>query len=300
MIEAKRLTLAALPLRIRNSLSSRLETRRWKSHEARKEKHLREFRETPAGPIFIFGCQRSGTTHVERLFRADPRSRVFGEFSALSVTPDHTVWQGRAAMQHILAEQPGAYWVIRSLLASHSIVDILNDWPESTAIWIFRDANSVVDSMIRKWQGDFRIVSERVETDLSGQWALRGQWDEIEAEAKALAPEAEGEAHWRNLYALFWLARNQLVVDLDLPGHPRVLLSDYADFTRAPDRWLSVLLGRAGLSASAASYPLETRPAARDTSHKPRFSPEIQARCDALYTVLCDAARSDRDLVGGT
>lgn len=275
--------MSGLFTRVRRSLGSRLQTSRWKAHEARKRRQLNKHSGAPKGPIFIFGCQRSGTTHVERLFRADPRSSVFGEFSPLSITPEHTAWSGHAAMRETLAHHPGAYWVIRSLFASHEAREILEAWPAGVAFWIFRDPNSVVDSMIRKWRGDFRLISERVETDVDGQWALRELWDQIEFEAKELCNENEAEALWRDTYALYWAARNRLVFDLDLASHPRFLFADYANFTHGPEDWLQALRKRIGVSEPSTSFPIETRSARRAERQKPQFSPAIQNKCDALY-----------------
>ncbi len=278
--------LTGLPARIANSARSRFRSRRWKSFEWLKERRLNRHRAPAKGPIFVFGCQRSGTTHIENLFRADMRARVFGEFSALSISPRHTRWAGFDTMRDVLAENPGKYWVIRSLLASDLALDALDAWPEATAIWVFRDANSVVDSMLRKWQGGFRAISERVESDFEGDWALRPLWDRIEDEARELAPEAAPQDRLRDTYALFWYHRNRLVFDLDLATNPRVLLSDYLDFTAAPQANLAILRDRIGVAAPGWTYPLETRPASADTSAKPRFSPAVQAKCDALYREL--------------
>lgn len=288
------MSIKSLPLRIRASIASRLETRRWNLHENRKRQRLNSYAGTAVGPIFIFGCQRSGTTHVERLFRADPRSRVFGEFSELSITSKHTVWHEQDDMKRILAEHPGEYWVVRSLLASHDTVKILNEWPDSTALWIYRDANSVVDSMVRKWQGDFREISECVETDQSEYWALRELWEKIEAQAAELAPHTQGEARWRDVYALYWYARNALILDLNLVAHPRVLVTDYIEYTHDPDACLKLLWNRIGVVPPKKCYPLTTRPAGHDSSHKPRFSPLIQDRCDALYAQLRKATHADQ------
>jgi hypothetical protein len=152
--------------------------------------------------------------------------------------------------------------------------------------------------MIRKWQGSFRAISERVESDQLGHWALRPLWDEVEAEAKALAPAARGEEHWRDVYALFWAARNKLVFEHNLAQNPRVLLSDYEDFTRDPEKYLSVLWERVGTSAPKNRYMLETRGSPKSNQHKARFSPAVQKKCDSIYERLRIAAQADLILMG--
>jgi hypothetical protein len=284
-----------LPRRIANSVSSRYETRRWKAFERRKLHRLEAFSGQPKGPIFVFGCQRSGTTHIERLFRADPRSRVFGEFSELSTTPSHTVWMDLPSMQAVLDDMRGEYWVIRSLLASHHARDVLEAWPDGVALWAYRDANDVVASMMNKWPGNFRAISQGVETDEEGRWELRELWDRIEVEAAELG--ATGQARTRDEYGLFWYYRNLLALDLDLANHPRVLMTDYRDFTRAPDAWLERILEMAGVEAASKRYPLETRAASARSSAKPRFSPPLQERCDRLMNDLKVAGQGSRDRV---
>ena len=283
----------------RRSLSARYATYRWRGFEAVKPVVQRRFPAPPAGTVFIFGCQRSGTTHLERLFRADPRSVVHGEFSDLSVTPDKTLWQPFDDMAKRIAQDHARYVVIRSLLASHRILDTLDAWPDASAFWVFRDANSVVDSMMRKWGGDFFEISKRVESAADGSWDLADLWSKIQHEARTLAPAAEGLDYWRNVYALFWCERNSLALDFNLAAHPRVIMADYADVTQRPSAYLDHALALAGVEPVGWRYPLETRKAShRSHRSKPAFAAPIQERCDALYDSLRAAAAPLRDRLG--
>ena len=147
------------------SLKYRARAQAWRIFEAAKPAAQALNRAERRASIFVFGCQRSGTTHLEHLFRSDPRSTVYGEFSALSTAPDKTVWRPLPEVAAALGSSSGTYTVARSLLFSHRAKEALDAVSPSGAVWMFRDAESVVDSMVRKWGADFRAISERVETD---------------------------------------------------------------------------------------------------------------------------------------
>lgn len=278
-------------------MAARYRTYSWKAYEGLKP-WLNKVRYSapPMATVFIFGCQRSGTTHLERLFRADPRSVVYGEYSALSVTPDRTIWMPADLMRDRLAKDAARYTVVRSLLASHLARDVLCDWPAASAFWVFRDVNSVVDSMVRKWNGDFFDISKRVETTPDGRWDLAKLWQLIFQEAQMLAPDADPQTRIRDVYALFWFYRNQLVFDLDLPALPQVVMADYADITAQPEAYLNHGLALAGVDPVIRRYRLETRRTGT-AGHKPRVSPHIQDRCDALYEALRIAAKPTRQKI---
>jgi len=277
-VEAARWT----PARIRRSLAARGRTVLWNRYERLKPFALGLTGARPAGHVFVFGCQRSGTTHVERLFRADPRSAVFGEFSALSVDTGGTAWRPLVDIGRELKRQRAAYTVARSLLASHRAVEILDGVTPSVGLFMFRDVQGVVDSMVRKWGSGFRALSERVEKGADGGWELHDLWERIEAEA-----EAEGtgdpQQRTRDTYALYWHARNALVLDEKM--HGRLLLVDYADMAGAPDVLRDRVLRPLGLKAPRIAFPLATR-GPGGTRRSVRLSPSIRARCDALYEHL--------------
>lgn len=278
LIEGSRWT----PQRIRRSLAARGRTLMWNRFERSKPVVLGLAGARPVGHVFVFGCQRSGTTHVERLFRADPRSAVFGEFSALSVDDDRTAWRALHEVARDLKCQRATYTVARSLLASHRAVEILDAVTPSVGLFLFRDVDGVVNSMVRKWGDGFRALSERVETGADGVWDLRDLWERIEGEADA-AGNGDPDQRTRDSYALYWYARNALVLDEDVRG--RLLLVDYADMAAAPAALVERALAPLGLDPPRVAFPLATREPSGTRRSVP-LSPSIRARCDRLYAHL--------------
>lgn len=273
----------ALLARARASLATRATSHAWRAYERAKPILNGVAGARAHGHVFILGCQRSGTTLLERLYRADPRSAVFGEFSELSWAPDHTAWRPLPEVVRHLSERAATYTVSRSLLASHRAREILDATPNSVAIWLYRPPDPVVRSMLRKWGGEFRAISERVETRADGVWELRALWERLEREAGRPA----------DLYRLYWLSRNRAYFDQRLERDGRVLLVDYDSLCRAPGKTVSAALGRIGLTPPRIAFPVPARAPAPAGARFATPSDDIDARCAALLARLDAAARGD-------
>lgn len=275
--------------RVEASARARARSRAWAIFEAAKPAVQAMRRQGPAAHVFIFGCQRSGTTHLERLFRSDPRSTVYGEFSALSVAPDRTAWRPLGEVAQALRSSRGAYTVARSLLGSDLARAALDSVSPSAAVWMFRDPDGVVASMIRKWGPDFRAISQRVETGRDGAWSLRPLWDEIEAAAGELSEPGSGQ--WlRDVYGLFWLRRNRLAFDAGLVADPRVRVVDYAELVARPQAVVAGILAQAGIAAPRLAFPQATSTASLRPGRHVGLSAPVAAECARLLGELKRAA----------
>ncbi|MEL6828559.1 MAG: hypothetical protein AAFO63_00335 [Pseudomonadota bacterium] len=273
--------------RIRASLSYRVAKHSFRIFESGKNTFHRVAGTTPAGTLLIFGCQRSGTTHLERLLRADPRTVVFGEFSALSFDKGKTVWRPLPEVAASLTTAEGKLVVARSLLASHQAQAALSTMPGSRAVWMFREAKPVVASMMRKWGVQFERISRRVESDSSGAWELDDFWQQLHDEAGKLSTSVQGtDDYTRDLYALFWLRRNDHFFAQGLDTDPRVLLFDYQTMVSQPRALITACLQATGLHASRFIFPLNTRSGSLRADTSQGFSPKIELLCDAQYARL--------------
>lgn len=278
--------------RIRNSLEHRISAQSFQLFENGKRVLHGLTRTKPRAALFIFGCQRSGTTHLERLFRADPRSVVFGEFSDLSIARDKTVWPPPPELRARLKAARGRFAVARSLLASHRAAEILDAVEGARAVWMFRHADEVVASMMRKWGGDFEAVSRRVETDAGNHWDLEGLWQDIHASARGMsAAEPGSAARQRDIYALYWLRRNEDYFDLGLSRDSRIRPLDYRSLLDRPDACTGALMQSVGLAPPWMAFPLTTRRISPRVRHPSFLTPRIQLLCDALYGRLCSAEK---------
>lgn len=284
--DTKRLTLA----RVRASIRYRVSSRAFDIFESSKRVLHNLTGHHPSRTLFIFGAQRSGTTHLERLFRADPRTVVFGEFSSLSIEPSKTVWASPGELRQRLETSQGSIAVARSLLASHRAAEILDAIPGSRAVWMYRRADEVVASMIRKWQGDFEAISRKVETDLDGVWELEATWQSLHRETERLSCAAQdSDARYRDLYGLYWHARNSAFFEQALDVDPRIKLLSYQTLLSQPEQSLAALDAMIGTQTPRIQFPLKTTRRTPRIAEPGFFSPDVQARCDGLFQRFANA-----------
>ncbi len=278
--------------RIKNSIEYRVTSRSFQMFEGGKRVYHQLFRAHPKTTLFIFGCQRSGTTHLERLFRADPRSVVFGEFSELSIDPAKTVWPELPELGRRINAAHGDFVAARSLLASHKAAEILDAIEGARAVMMFRQADEVVASMMRKWPGDFEEISRRVETDASGHWDLEKLWLDIHACIDDLSDAEPGsDARRRDIYALYWVRRNEIYFDLGFDRDDRIRLLDYRTLLNEPDVCMAALTTSIGFAPPRLAFPLTTRRINPPVRKPGYLSDRVRLMCDALYDRLSAAEK---------
>lgn len=269
--------------RVKRSLASRLKTFRTKNRARYK---LLYQRFTGIGPpnkyIFIFGCQRSGTTLLERIFRHDYRSVVFGEFSELSIGIDRTAWKPLPEVQREFDICRASYVVARSLYESSRVSEILDFFPHSVAVWIYRDCRAVVDSMKRKWEDKFFDISRRVESNRGGEWSLQSMVDGINEEALQIVGK---KVAIDDLYALYWLKRNEIFFKQNLDCKKNVLCLGYSSLVSYPDKCVNLILQKASLGLwRDFRTDVHTRSLYREC--QANISRPIQLKCDEMLTRL--------------
>lgn len=221
---------------------------------------------------------------MERLFRADPRSVVFGEFSALSTKPGATVWRPLPEVADTLSQQHGHYTVARSLFESDRASSVIDAIPGSAAVWVYRDAPSVVRSMVAKWADGFRTVSERVETGTDGRWRLSSLWNAIEDEAAEVTGQARPSIP--DVYALYWLRRNERVLEVEPALQGRLMAVSYDRLGHEPDAVVAQALSLLDIGPPRARFPLVTTPSRRASYGEAGIASAIADRCEAMLTRL--------------
>ena len=148
--------ITQFPRRIRMSIEGRYRTFTIKQRARRKARH-QQYADlgAPSGIIIGLGCQRSGTTFFENIFRHDLDSVVYGEYSSLSIGAKRTYLRTFEEIKAIIGDENASYAVMKPLFYSDRALEFLEHFPNSIVVWMFRDCPHVVRSMKNKWQGDF-------------------------------------------------------------------------------------------------------------------------------------------------
>lgn len=246
----------------------------------------------PRSVIFVFGCQRSGTTFLERLFRDDNDSVVFGEFSELSISPDKTVLRNNASIAYLVMRSNATYAIIRNLFESDRSAELLGIFPQAHAVWVFRRVEEVVASMVVKWGDDFFDISRRVESNGDGHWRLESQLSTIKERAATL-PDGD---HTCNCYALYWLHRNQLPWKSTLAVDSRVTFIDYRQLLGSQTESLGQIFDAAGVAHPAMElHDFTPRKPRSGNRRRVNISAELLRECEDLYSRLTELAKGKKE-----
>lgn len=277
--------------KIPKSLAARKKTYQrniWATLKHFRKKYLRLG--NPAYYIWIFGCQRSGTTLLERIFRSDLDSAVFGEFSELAILPKRTVLKDLPEVGIALGSCNARYAVVRPLFESDRAAEILNHFPQSIAVWMIRDPRYVVNSMINKWGDNFFEISRSVEAGSDGKWRLERLYESIKTEAKQITG---GKESIEDIYALYWYRRNLSIYEAGLNENARILFLNYDQLVNEPKKCIDRIIKQAQGKGVWRYFYTDASPVSMSRNIILTMSPEVEKRCYRLYAELCDLNNRD-------
>lgn len=245
----------------------------------------RQLRRTPhpameKRPVFVVGCNRSGTNMVCAAIGKSPHAWAYQEsefslaFNAYYLRPD---W----ILERLIRHTPAPVVAFGSILDSQFTGDLLSRFKGARAIWVYRRYEDVANSCARKRWGDHLKDMAR--------WVAHGELDRLGSRGKRISGETVrlfGELFREDLskedYAcLYWYLRNQLYFDLNLHDDPRALIVQYEDTVLNRERGLRRILDFLGLPYDPAT--IEDIFSSSVSKHPwPGVDPAIQQVCDHL------------------
>lgn len=188
----------------------------------------------PLQLLFIFGCQRSGTTLMTEIFEKDWNACVYPEHSQLSSQDSlHKLRLNPLDnVQAILDRGKSQFTVLKPLVETQNAPHLLDFFAGSRALWLYRHYNDVSLSNMRRFgkQNGIKNLSYIAEC-VPGNWRN----EKLPSAVQALVMQHFSET--MNPYdaaALFWYVRNQFLFELGLEQDERVLLVRYSDLVSQP------------------------------------------------------------------
>jgi hypothetical protein len=137
----------------------------------------------------------------------------------------------------LLAGQRSQVVLLKPLHDSQRAAALLNAFPSSKGIWIFRHYREVILSHLNYYKGRYEALPylhDLLELN-PRSWKAEGLGEEMRTfiqENKALATTPTAA------FALFWLARNSLLFDQD---HPDLMAVNYNSLVEQPAKSLEIL-----------------------------------------------------------
>jgi hypothetical protein len=188
-----------------------------------------------SGPklVFVLGAQRSGTRLPLVVMDRCPDIITFNEGS--SAFFDRVMLRSDEEIRARLRRIPVPVVVLKPICESHRAVDLLDSFPASRVVWIYRGYRAVTRSASAKWaSGVAHLRSLAAGMDVEAAWRAGGMTQEKYAFVRDVyAPDMSLDA----ANAVFWHLRTSLFLDLKLHERADVLLVRYEDLAREPQRF---------------------------------------------------------------
>lgn len=236
----------------------------------------------PSRPLFICGAQRSGTNMLQGVLNFSIQTRVYNEDHPKAFTKYRL--RDLKDLSNLIKKAPCKWVVFKCIMDSQHTEKLLDHFPESKCIWIYRDYRDVAESAARKW-GDAQrhIIRNIAERDNSWQrWYTETLSDERRELVRTVYHPEISEL---SAGALKWFLRNKLFFDMQLEKQQdRVLLLNYNRLVTSPREEFARIS-----RFLAIAIPPETYSHVHDRSlQKP-----LDATIDPRVTSLCDQLMRD-------
>jgi len=235
-------------------------------------------------PVFIVGCNRSGTNMVCGAIGNSPLGWDYRE-SALSFAFKDYYLREDWIINGLIRRTPAPIISFGSILDSQFTDKLLSRFDGARAIWVYRHYGDVANSCARmQWGKHLKDYA---------RWVARGELERLGARGERISAETVqlfGELFHEGLSkedsaCLYWYMRNQLYFDLNLHMDPRVLLVQYEDTVLNKEKAFRRVFGFLGFpydpaiiddvfSSSVGKHP------------SPDIDPAIQEVCSALLARL--------------
>ena len=232
--------------------------------------------------LFVAGIQRSGTNMVMDMLERSRATEVFHERDARAF--ENYELRDRATVQRLVDESPARFVVFKALCECQDIRDLLNAFPRSQSLWVYRNYEDVVSSHVRKWSGMPNSIAEIAGSDTAtAGWRGRGMSASTRAFVKRCQHPDLSNA---SACALFWYFRNVLFFEQDLDADPRVKLIQYEQLATRPRDSAIALFDFVELPAERSAYGFVASRSVGDRRETLDIDPVIREACEALQTRL--------------
>lgn len=172
---------------------------------------------------------------------------------------------------------------LKPICETHRVHELLECFPRSRAVWIFRSYQDAVSSASLKWKSGREAVRRLASANPeSAGWRLGG----LSVQRLQLVRDLYSDQmtlHEAN--AVMWYLRNSLFFDLRAHEHPDVLLVRYEDFTARPVESFARMFRFIEVPLPSAVDGI-IRDAGRSTSPTLEISDVIRDLCDGLHERL--------------
>lgn len=243
-------------------------------------------------PVFLVGCQRSGTNMVMWTLEKAPEVWPYHEHI---VSPAFTHYRLRSTqtIDKLIARAPSPVVAFKPVCDSHLTDRLLDRHDGALAVWIYRRWPDVANSNVVNFGEHVRDIM---------RWIVQGDSDYLDWRGERLSPVAGDlvRQHYREdmplveAAALWWWLRNRFFFDLALADDPRVLMVRYEDLVSGDPVAFRELYEFAGC-AFEDRYLDDVFSSSIGKDGAPDVSPAVAEACDVMQRQLDETYEKLRD-----
>jgi hypothetical protein len=231
--------------------------------------------------VFVLGSQRSGTRLPLHIMDYSADIATFSE--GTSPYFDRVMLQPLDYVAAHLRRSAAPIVVLKPICETHRVHELLDRFPGSKAIWIFRHYERASLSASVKWKSGREGLRRLAAGDLAAAaWRAGGLTEQKLAQVRRLYRDdmSPFEAD-----VVMWYLRNGLYFDLGADKRSDVLLVRYEDLTSDPRRRFAEMFNFIGTPMpERAVNAIRESGGSRHTY--PDIHPEIRSLCDELHNRL--------------
>jgi len=241
--------------------------------------------------VFVVGAQRSGTRLPLEILDESPEISTFSEgtdpyFERVLLRPLEQI-------EDQVRRSPASVIALKPICETHRTNELLERFPRSKAIWIFRHFEDTVNSATVKWTSGRAAVRRLATREFKpSDWRAGGLTDEKLRLVARLYHEGMSE-HEAN--AVLWYLRNDLFFALDAAQRDDVLLVRYEDLLKEPRAHAARIFDFIGVPVPAGAFGA-IRGGERPRRPFPAISADVRRLCEDLHQRLIEHYRSELNL----
>lgn len=229
----------------------------------------------------IFGCQRSGTSMMTRVFFRDLNAKVYRESSRLSSNdPNKLRLNSLISVRKTIKRNKAPLVVLKPIVESQNVLQFMDVFPETRALWMVRHYRDVAASSLKAFGAQVGISDiQPIVTNDPDNWRS----EKVSAYTRSIIVDHyKPDMKPHDAAALFWFARNQLYFEQGLGSNPNVLLCRYEDLTSQPGETMRRIYAHIGRPYPGDQITAEVHAKSVGKGQDVHFSPGVKAICEQM------------------
>ncbi len=256
----------------------------------RLRKRIRQFFKYRPGRdktvLFIVGCQRSGTSMISHLFRLDWDTVTYDEISPLSSRDslERLRLNSLPEMKARITADRAPLVVCKPLVESQNLGTLLDLFPVTRAIWMYRDYRAVVLSNLKYFGRNtgHKDLASIILGDTSN-WRSEKLADSDRNIIRKLYSD-DMDPH--DAAALFWYARNSLFFSGGFHDDDRIRVCRYSDLVTRPAKVMAEAYRFIDRPWPGDRIVADVFSASKGRGRELELSPDVRELCDDMLSRL--------------